>query len=170
MGSEIRNLKREEANAKIKQIIDDTDICLFTTDLSSLPLMTRPMSTQRVDEDGTIWFFSDKDSDKNEHIKKDERVQLFYANKKGSEYLSLYGTAAIVQDADMAKELWSAPMKIWFKDPEDPNLTILKVTPQDGYYWDTKDGKLVSLMKMAVGAITGKELDGSVEGKIKTGV
>jgi len=55
-------------------------------------------------------------------------------------------------------------VKIWFKDPK---LTILKVNPQDGYYWDTKDGKLVSLFKMAVSVITGKELDGSIERGIK---
>jgi len=168
MGSEIKNLKREEANKKIQQIVDDADICLFTTDLTSLPLKTRPMSRQRVDEDGTIWFFSDKDSEKNADIAKDSRVQLFYSNQKQMEFLSLYGTATIIQNEVIANELWSAPAKIWFKDANDPNLTIIKVTPEDGYYWDTKNGKLVSLFKMAVGLITGKELDGSVEGKVKS--
>ena len=167
MGSEIKNLKREQANQKIKQIIDAADICLFTTDLTHLPLKTRPMSRQKVDEDGTVWFFSDKDSEKNSDIQKDDRVQLFYTNKASSEYLSLYGTAEIIQDVEKAKELWTPMVKIWFNEPEDPNLTILKFVPEDGYYWDTKDGKLVSLFKMVVGAITGKEMDGSVEGKIK---
>jgi len=167
MGSEIKNLRREDANKKIKEIVDAADICLFTTDLTTLPLKTRPMSRQLVDDEGSIWFFSEKDSEKNHDIEKDERVQLFFSNKGSSEYLSLYGTATIIIDKEKAKELWSAPMKIWFKDPEDPNLTILKVMPQDGYYWDTKNGKLVSLFKMVVGAITGKELDGSVEGQIR---
>lgn len=167
MSTEIKNLDRREANEKIKKLAEDADICLFTTDLSNLPLRTRPMSTQKVDEEGNLWFFSDKESDKNEDIAKDNRVQLFYSNKTSSEYLSLYGTASIIIDPVKAKELWTAMVRIWFKDPEDPNLTILKVVPQDGYYWDTKDGKLVSLFKMAVGVITGKELDGSIEGEIK---
>ena len=84
------------------------------------------------------------------------------------EYLSLFGHATIIQNEVLAKELWSAPAKIWFKDASDPNLTLLKVTPEDGYYWDTKNGKIVSLFKMAVGLLTGKELDGSVEGKVKS--
>jgi general stress protein 26 len=167
MSTEIKNLSRQEANDKIKKLADDADICLFTTDLTTLPLKTRPMSTQKVDKEGNLWFFSDKNSDKNKDIAKDERVQLFYSNKTSSEYLSLYGTATIIQDAAKAKELWTTIVKVWFKDPEDPNLTIIKVVPEDGYYWDTKDGKLVSLFKMAVGIITGKELDGSIEGKIK---
>ena len=168
MGSDIKNLKREEANKKIKHIVDDADICLFTTDLTSLPLKTRPMSRQRVDDNATIWFFSDKDSDKNDDIKKDDRVQLFYSNQKNSEYLSLYGTATIIQNEILAEELWSAPAKIWFKDAKDPNLTIIKVVPEDGYYWDTKNGKIVSLFKMAIGLVTGLELDGSVEGRVKS--
>lgn len=167
MGSEIKNLRRDEANDKIKKIVDDTDICLFTTDLSSVPLRTRPMSTQKVDEAGNLWFFSPKDSDKNADIAKNNRVQLFYSNMKGMEFLSLYGTATIIQDVEKAKELWKTHVKIWFDKPEDPNLTIIKVVPEDGYYWDTKDGKLISLFKMVVGAITGKEMDGSVEGTLK---
>jgi general stress protein 26 len=167
MSSEIKNLLRDEANEKIKKLAEDADLCFFTTNLTSLPLSSRPMSTQKVDDEGTLWFFSDKDSDKNDHIKKDDRVQLFYCNKGSSEYLSLYGNATIIQDAALAKELWTAMVKIWFKTPEDPNLTILKVVPTEGYYWDTKDGKFVSLLKMAAGAITGRELDGSIEGRIK---
>jgi general stress protein 26 len=160
-------LLRDEANEKIKKLAEDADLCFFTTNLTSLPLSSRPMSTQKVDDEGTLWFFSDKDSDKNDHIAEDDRVQLFYCNKGSSEYLSLYGNATIIQDAAMAKELWTPMVKIWFKTPEDPNLTIIKVVPADGYYWDTKDGKFVSLLKMAAGAITGKELDGSIEGRIK---
>ncbi|MEO7984372.1 MAG: pyridoxamine 5'-phosphate oxidase family protein [Bacteroidota bacterium] len=167
MSTEIKNLRRQEANEKIKKLAGDADICLFTTDLTHLPLKTRPMSTQEIDDEGNLWFFSHIDSDKNNDIAKDERVQLFYSNRNSSEYLSLYGTATIIRDKAKAKELWSAMVKVWFKDPGDVNLTIIKVVPEDGYYWDTKDGKLVSLFKMAVGALTGKELDGSIEGKIK---
>lgn len=98
------------------------------------------MSTQKVDEEGNLWFFSDKDSDKNDDIAKDDRVQLFYSNKTSSEYLSLYGTASIIQDAEKARKLWSTMVKIWFKDPDNPNLTIIKVVPQDGYYWILKTG------------------------------
>jgi len=47
---------------------------------------------------GNLWFFSDKGSEKKEHIAKDNRVQLFYSNKTSSEYLSFYGTATIVTD------------------------------------------------------------------------
>ena len=165
--TEIKNLNREAAMKKIKEIADEADICLFATALTELPISARPMSRQQIDDDGTIWFFSEADSHKNHHIQEDGRVQLFFSNRNSSEYLSVYGTAVILRDTQKAKELWTPLAKTWFNGgPEDPMLTIIKVTPEDGYYWDTKDGKLVTLLKMGVGAITGKEIDGSIEGKI----
>lgn len=165
---EVKNLSRREANEKIKELAVKTDICLFTTALSSLPLTTRPMSTRSVDEEGNIWFFSREGSHKNEEIRKDNRVQLFYSNNTGSEYLTIYGKAEIIKDDAKAKELWSAIAKTWFdKGYDDPELTLLKIIPEDGHYWDTKDGKIISLFKMVAGAIVGKELVEGVEGDIR---
>ena len=167
MGTKIEDVHHGEAMKKIKELADAADICLFTTNLTELPLSARPMSRQKIDDDGTLWFFSDKSSHKNEHIQRDNRVQLFFSNRNSSEYLSVYGIAEVIKDTAKAKELWSPIAKTWFNGgPDDPSLTIIKVTPQDGYYWDTKDGKLVTLLKIAAGAISGKEIDGSVEGKV----
>jgi general stress protein 26 len=163
----VKDVHRQEAMKKIKELADAADICHFVTNLTELPLSARPMSRQQIDDDGTLWFFSDAGSNKNEHIKQDNRVQLFFSNRNSSEYLSIYGTAEIVKDEAKAKELWSPIVKTWFNGgPEDPSLTIIKVIPEDGYYWDTKNGKLITLLKIATGAITGKEFDGSVEGKV----
>jgi general stress protein 26 len=165
---DVQTLSRSEANQKIKELAKKADVCLFTTSLTSLPLTTRPMSTRDVDDDGTIWFFSRKDSSKNREIAADNRVQLFYSNLSNSEFISLYGTATIIKDDDKAKELWSAIAKTWFNEGyNDPELTLLKIEPEEGYYWDTKDGKVISLLKMVAGAVTGKELDSGIEGRIK---
>ena len=165
---EVQNLSRQEANKKIRELAKAADICLFTTNLSNLPLTTRPMSTREVDDNGVIWFFSREGSNKNNEINADKRVQLFYANSSSSEYMSLYGTVSIIKDTAKAKELWSAIAKTWFNEGyDDPELTLLKFEPQQGHYWDTKDGKVVSLLKMVAGAIAGKELVSGIEGDIK---
>jgi len=165
---EVTNLNRQEANAKIKELAENADVCLFTTTLTKLPLTTRPMSTRSVDDDGSIWFFSRRDSNKNREIAIDNRVQLFYSNFSRSEYLSLYGKATILSDKHKAKELWSAIAKTWFnKGYDDPDLTLIKIEPEDGYYWDTKDGKVISLLKMVAGAVAGKEFNTGVEGSVK---
>jgi general stress protein 26 len=164
----VQNISRHEANEKIKELAKKADVCMFTTNLTRLPLTTRPMSTRDVDDDGCIWFYSREGSNKNKEIASDNRVQLFYSNFSSSEYMSLYGKVTIIKDEAKAKQLWSAIAKTWFNEGyDDPELTLLKVEPEDGYYWDTKNGKVISLVKMVAGAITGKELEIGVEGKIK---
>lgn len=165
MGTE--NLRSSEAVDKIKELIEKATICLFTTKLSSVPLSSRPMSTLKVDENGIVWFFSKVDSDKNAHIKQDDRVQLFYTHSASSEYLTLYGRAEIVTDQRIIDELWNPLAKVWFDSKNDPTITVLKVTPEDGHYWDTKSNKMVQMLKLAIGAIIGKSLDDGLEGKIR---
>lgn len=166
---DVKNLTATDAVEKIREIAKDANICMFVTDLSSLPLAGRPMATQEVDEQGNIWFMSDRNSDKNKHIEDDEQVQLFYSHTNNYEYLSIFGRAEIVNDRSKIEELWTPMAKTWFKEgKDDPNISLLKVIPEDAYYWDTKNNKMVSLIKFAMGAIgINPKDDGGIEGKLK---
>ncbi len=164
----IENLSRTDAVKKIQELVKASDICMFTTNLTELPLAARPMKSQDTDEEGNIYFFSDKTSDKNLEIQKDNRVQLFYINNSGYEYLSVYGTAEISTDKQKIDEYWSTMVKAWFPEgKDDPNLTLIKVKPEDAYYWDTKNNKLVSLIKIMTSVVTGNTSDDGVEGELK---
>ncbi len=164
----INHLQNKEAIEKMKTIVDHNSICMFCTDVDQIPFPTRPMATQEVDDEGNFWFFSSKESHKNQEVNQDHKVQLIFANTSNSEYLSVSGRATIFYDRKKVEELWSPLVKTWFNEgKDDPNLTLIRVSPEEGYYWDTKDGKIVSMLKIAVGAAIGKELDGSIEGKIE---
>jgi len=163
-----QDLQHVEAIKKIQELVEAANVCLFATELTRAPLSVRPMSTSKVDDNGAIWFFSKKDSDKNEHIQEDDQVQLLYSNNSSSEYLSLYGHAEIVRDRNKIEELWTPIAKAWFQGGiEDPSITLLKVTPKEGHYWDTKNGKVISLIKIAASVLTGKTSDNGIEGKVK---
>ena len=166
---EVKNLTADNAVEKIREIAKDANICMFVTDLANLPLAGRPMATQEVDEEGNIWFMSDRNSDKNKQIENDDQVQLFYSHTNNYEYLSVFGKAKIVNDRSKITELWTPMAKTWFKEgKDDPNISLIKVIPEDAYYWDTKNNKIVSLIKFAMGAIgiTSKN-DGGIEGSLK---
>ncbi|MFT3704827.1 MAG: pyridoxamine 5'-phosphate oxidase family protein [Agriterribacter sp.] len=78
------------------------------------------------------------------------------------------GRALITTDKQKIEELWKPIIKTWFTEgKDDPRITVIKFTPTDGYYWDTKHGNLVAGIKMAVGALTGQTLDDGIQGKIK---
>ena len=166
---DVKNLTATDAVEKIREIAKDANICMFVTDLSSLPLAGRPMATQEVDEQGNIWFMSDRNSDKNRQIEDDEQVQLFYSHTNNYEYLSIFGRAEIVNDRSKIEELWTPMAKTWFKaGKDDPNISLIKVIPEDAYYWDTKNNKMVSFIKFAMGAIgINPKDDGGIEGKLK---
>lgn len=162
------NLNNKEAVEKLITLVKSINVAIFCTELTKTPLQSRPMSVQDVDDEGNLWFISSATSNKNFEILKDDQVQLFFANKSTSEYLSIYGNATIYTDQQKIDELWSPVAKAWFEEgKKDPKVTVIKVTPSDAYYWDTKDGKIISLIKMAGSAIFGNTADIGVEGKLK---
>ncbi len=163
----VNNLMNKEAIAKIKELAESIDFNLMATDLSSIPLHAIPMSTKKVDEHGNILFLSGKDSMHNSNILKDKRVQLFYGKPSGMEFLNVYGSASILDDQHLIDELYGSSDDNWFEGKDDPNISVISVEPEDVYYWDTKNNMLVSLIKMGVGAVTGKKTDPSEEGEIK---
>jgi len=166
--SENKNLKNDEAVEKIKELAKDIGTCMFCTQVAGLPFRTRPMSTIDVDDDGNLWFFSGASSDKNDEIGSDDIVQLIYAKNAKSHFMTITGKSQIIKDKNKIEELWTPVAKAWFTEgKDDPDISVIKVTPQDAYYWDTVHGKMITLLKIATSIVTGKQLDEGVEGKMK---
>lgn len=163
------NLSNTEALKKLKELSEKARICMFCTDLTSIPITVRPMSLQETDTEGNLWFISSDASNKNFQIAEDNRVQLLFMNNSNSEYLSVFGQAFIYKDKSTIEDKWSNLASAWFEEgKDDPKVSIIRVAPQDTYYWDTKAGKLVSLISFAAAAISGTKTDNSdgVEGKL----
>lgn len=163
------NLSNTEALEKLKELSEKARICMFCTDLTSIPITVRPMSLQETDTEGNLWFISSDASNKNFQIAEDNRVQLLFMNNSNSEYLSVFGKAFIYKDKSTIEDKWSNIANAWFEEgKDDPKVSIIRVAPHDTYYWDTKAGKLVSLISFAAAAISGTKTDNSdgVEGKL----
>lgn len=164
----LKNLSGEEAKAKVKELVDSASSCFFCSNIKTgIPFSTRPMSVQQYDEEGNLWFLSSDDSHKNDEISHDPFVHLLFQGSAHSDFLNIYGIAEISKDKEKIKELWKPILKTWFTEGEDdPRITVIKVEPTEGYYWDNKHGNAVAFVKQAVGAALGKTLDDSIEGKL----
>lgn len=164
----LKDLSGTEALKKMKELAEGAKTCFFCTDIKTgSPMAVRPMGVQQVDDDGTLWFLSSNDSHKNQEIKQDDHVHLLFQESNHSGFLNIYGKASITEDKAKIKELWEPILKTWFTEGEDdPRISVIKITPTEAYYWDNKHGDAVAFVKMAVGAVVGKTLDDSVEGKI----
>ena len=125
------------------------------------------MSVQKIDEDGVLWFLSPIDSHKNSELTMDPEEQLYFQGSTHSDFLYLKGRAVISKDKAKIKELWEPMLKTWFTDGEnDPRISVIKVIPDNGYYWDTKHGNAVAAVKIMFGALVGKTFDDSIEGRV----
>lgn len=161
------NLSGRGAIAKMAQIATAARICLFGTH-AGRTLVVRPMAVQGVDGKGNVWFLSGRSSAKNRQIARNSRVQLIFANVGKAQYLNLHGVASVHDDAKTRRAHWTPLAKTWFHEGvDDPETTVVKVRIEGGYYWDTEHGKTVAFLKTAVGAVTGRTFDDSVEGSVK---
>ena len=161
------NLYNEEARKKIKEMAENIDFTMMATNLKQMPLQMVPMSTKKVDDMGNIWFLSNKNSTHNQNLLENPNLHLIYSNKGDMQFLNVYGIATITTDRQKIEELYSKSDDTWFEGKDDPNITAISVRPEEAYYWDPKNNKLVTLIKMGVGAITGNEPDLMDQGKIK---
>ncbi|MCK7590887.1 pyridoxamine 5'-phosphate oxidase family protein [Subsaxibacter sp. CAU 1640] len=162
-----KDLYNAEAKKKIKEMAENIDFAMMATNLKETPLHMIPMSTKKVDEQGNIWFLSNKNSNHNENLLSNPNLHLIYSNKGDMQFLNVYGMATITTDQKIIDELYGKADDTWFEGKDDPNITAISVKPTEAYYWDPKDNKLVTLVKMGVGAITGNEPDLMDQGKIK---
>lgn len=159
----------QEALEKISELVKKASTCFFCTKINSNEsFSTRPMSVQKIDEEGNIWFLSATDSNKNAELSLDPSLQLLFQGSDYSDFLNIYGTAEITRDKEIIKELWNPMIKTWFTEGvDDPRISVIKVTPSKGYYWDTKHNMAVGMVKRLIGAAIGKTMDDSIEGEIK---
>jgi general stress protein 26 len=163
------DLSSTEAIKKIKELIKSAETCFFsTTPLTGSSSGTRPMSVQKVDDNGDLWFLSANDSFKNQEIQANPEVKLHFQGSAHSDFLYLQGIASITEDKNIIHELWEPILKVWFTEGEnDPRISAIKISPSSGYYWDNKHGDAIAGIKMLIGASIGKTLDDSIEGRIK---
>jgi len=121
-------------------------------------LRARPMSAYLVRDENVIYFLTDARRHMDEEIARNPQVNLSFANAGSQKYVSISGSAVISNDRAKIKQLFSTPAKAWWDSAEDPNIRVLKITPEDAEFWDSP-GTLTSYVKMAAAAITGARPD-----------
>ena len=145
---------------KLWKMIKDIRFAMFTTRHGSNGhLHSRPMTTQNkaLDEDASLWFFMSKKSGPVDDVMADGTVAVVYANPSSDTYVSVSGTAAVVEDMTKKKELWGKMNEAWFPaGVTDPDLALVQVKIVHANFWDVKESKIVQLLTMAKAVVTGK--------------
>ncbi|MBZ6370963.1 MAG: pyridoxamine 5'-phosphate oxidase family protein [Microbacterium hominis] len=153
--SENNELTGPEAAARVKELVEDIDFTMLTTADADGHLVSRPMSTREMDENGDIWFFTSDDTKKVDEVEADHDVGLSYLDAKGMRFVSVAGTARVVHDSAKMEQLYTSSLDIWFEDGLDtPGIALLKVTPRETEFWEPAHGKLVMAAGMLKALVT----------------
>lgn len=152
----------------LKGKVDNIRTAMLTTFTTIKGFHARPMGTADIDADGNIWFFTNEYSAKAKEISVDNKVGVTYADSGTNTYLSIKGTAVLVDDREKMKTLWNPFISAFFPDGiNDPKLILLKVETTDLEYWDSSSSKIVVLFNMLKANLLGKQYDEGEHGKVK---
>lgn len=139
--------------AKIK----DVRFGMFTTFDAQHVLTSRPLTTQQIDNEGNLWFFSSDEAAFMLDLPDNPGVNISYSDPQRNLYLSISGRAYVLKDRAKARELWNAAARSWFpKGVDDPHLTLIRVRIESAEYWDAGSTKMKQLVQIAKSAITGR--------------
>jgi len=153
---------------KLIEMVKGVRTCmLITNEMNADNISGRPMSISKIDDDGIIWFFTKASSPKVDEIEESKKVSIAITNESSNNYLMIHGTATLVNDKSKMAALWSAIMKAWFPlGLDDPDMTLIKVVPDEVNYWDSSSSKMVVLFNLLKALVTGKEYAEGEHGKI----
>mgnify|MGYP006382925101 FL=1 len=148
-------MSKQEQMDKIQAMVKDIKYTMMTTRTSEDHLHSCPMNTTETSIGAKeIWFIGHTPSETVENIKTNPEVNLAYVSQDDKNYLSITGTAELVEDKEKLNELWSVMYNAYFeKGKEDPSVQLIKVTPHGAEYW-ANGNAITSAFKMTAAAVT----------------
>jgi general stress protein 26 len=150
---------------RVWKLMEDIGFCMLSS-MDGEEIRARPMAAHVEREEARLLFLTDKDSHKEEEIAARPNVGLAFADTNAHSYVAVTGRASLSNDREKIRELFAFPAKAWWDSPEDPNIRLLIVRPNDAQYWDSP-GKLRSYVTMAAAALTSARPDMGANAKVE---
>ncbi|MBB2975491.1 general stress protein 26 [Microbacterium endophyticum] len=134
----------------LAKLIDGFRFAMLTSIQADGALVAHPLTVQESEFDGDLWFIVAKDSPVASHLHINSHVGVSMSSK--DTWVSLTGSATLVDDETKLKELWSSSTEAWFPEgPEDPNITLLKFDAEGAEYWTSDGSSIVRAAKLLSG-------------------
>ncbi len=153
------NVADKHSMPPLWDLIKDIRFAMFTTQQADGRLRSRPMTTQNKggDEAASLWFFMSRKGEPLQDLQAHPQVNVAYAAPDKDSYVSVSGTATVVEDMAKKEQLWTKMAQAWFPGGvSDPDLALVQVEIENAGYWDVKSSKMVQLLAMAKAVVTGK--------------
>lgn len=137
----------------IRSIMKDVRTCMLVTASDDGQLHSCPMTTQEAEYDGDAWFLAGASSEAVRNLRARPHVNVSYSGS--SAWLSLAGTATVVDDQRKKKDLWNTFVEAWFPGGvDDPAVVVVKVEGESAHYWESP-GRVAMMASMLKARVTG---------------
>lgn len=147
---------------KLNELLKKFRFAMVTTRQTDGTLTAHPLTVQETESDGDLWFVIGRHAAAAQDVLHDPKVGVSFSSSDA--WLSLAGTAEIVDDRVKLKEQWNSGLEAWFpQGPEDPEIVLLKVNAESGEYWDSPGGRVASALAFVKHKVTGERLEGENE-------
>lgn len=144
---------------KLNDLLEKFRFAMLTTRAADGTLTSHPLTVQETEFDGDLWFIIGTHATAVEHLATDAHVGVSFSGSDA--WLSLSGTAGIVDDPAKLRELWSPSVDAWFPEgPESSDVALLKVAVTGGEYWDSPGGRIATAIAFVKTKITGERPEG----------
>jgi general stress protein 26 len=136
-----------EGMRKLRRLVRKVHVAMLTTVDEAGAIHSRPMATCQVETDGALWFFTSIDTQKVHDIQVDRHVSVTYTAPEDERYVSVTGTAQVVQDREKMRKLFEPELRAWFpRGLDEPNIALIRVDVAEVEYWDPRAGKLRDML------------------------
>ena len=158
------NDEKRDDREKLYAMIEKVRIAMLTTVEADGSLHTRPMASQEADENGDLWFFTDRTESVARNVAANPQVGLGFSDPHGDNYVAIAGVGTLTQDRATIKAKWNEILKAWFPGgKDDPNLALLRVNPTRGEFWDTRSSTLTNVVGFVKAKLGGGPADDLVD-------
>jgi general stress protein 26 len=142
---------------RVWSLIERIGQCMLVTHDGG-ELRARPMSAHVARDEDCIYFLTDARNHKDDEVEINDQVCLTFADNGNYVFVSISGTANVMDDRAKVHELWSTAAQAFWDSKDDPNIRVMRVRPHQAEFWDSP-GKVVTAVKMAAAAVTGGRPD-----------
>lgn len=118
-----------DAKETARKILDESYVGTMATVQQDKPF-SRYMTF--FNEDFTLYTATSKQTEKVDELEKNPNTHILIGYEGegfGDEYLEIMGTVTISDEENLKEKVWNEHMKPYFNGPDDPDLVILKITP-----------------------------------------
>ena len=145
----------EHARAAWERLAKARFVMLTTIDEDG-GIYSCPMTLQQATDEGALWFFTSTTTPTARALQRDPRAAVALMDDDDF-YVSVYGSASLVDDRDRMRALWDTMVKAWFpQGVEDPHLTLVRLDIERGEYWDSDQNAMMKLFEIGKALAAGR--------------